>query len=112
MKMLAVGVASRADVNRRFLAAFAGKEQGARLNFATPELLFEALTAKRWEIIKAMCGQGPLSEREIAKRVGRDVRTIRSHVTALVKAGVLDQTDEGIEFPYDAIKVEFTLRSA
>ena len=85
----------------------------ARISFATPELLWRVLTAKRWEILKALCGAGPVSIREAARRVGRDVKAVHSDVTALLQVGVLDRTEAGqIEFPYEAVKVEFFLAAA
>ena len=30
-------------------------EREARIGFASPELLWQVLTAKRWELLKAMC---------------------------------------------------------
>src|SRR5204863_560537 len=59
MKTVTLEVASRDDVTRRALEAFRGKKQRARISFATPELLWKVLTAKRWELLKAMAGQGP-----------------------------------------------------
>ena len=41
----------------------------ARIRFPTPELLWKVLTAKRWELLMAMCGAGPLTVRDAAKRV-------------------------------------------
>ena len=84
----------------------------ARIGFATPELLWEVLTAKRWELLKAMCGAGPMSIREAARRVGRDVKAVHGDVTALLEAGVLVRNDDGVEFPFDAVKVEFLLQAA
>ena len=85
----------------------------ARISFATPELLWRVLTAKRWEILKALCGIGPVSIREVARRVGRDVKAVHSDVTALLMAGVLDRTESGlVEFPYETVKVEFVLEAA
>ena len=91
-----------------------GKSQkSARISFATPELLWRVLAAKRWELLKALCGAGPVSIREAARRVGRDVKAVHSDVTALLLAGVLDRTESGqIEFPYEAVKVEFMLEAA
>ena len=87
--------------------------KSARISFATPELLWRVLTAKRWEILKALCGAGPISIREVARRVGRDVQAVHSDVTALLLAGVLDRTESGqVEFPYEAVKVEFLLEAA
>jgi predicted transcriptional regulator len=88
-------------------------EREARISFATPELLWEVLTAKRWELLKALCGAGSMSIREAARRVGRDVKAVHRDVTALLEAGVLSRApDGGIEFPFDAVKVEFLLRAA
>ena len=85
----------------------------ARISFATPELLWRVLTAKRWEILKALCGVGPISIREVSRRVERDVKAVHSDVTALLSAGVLDKTESGqVEFPYEAVRVEFMLEAA
>lgn len=91
-----------------------GKPQKtARISFATPELLWQVLTAKRWELLKALCGAGPVSIREVARRVNRDVKAVHGDVTALLNAGVLDRTEAGkIEFPFEAVKVEFLLQAA
>src|SRR6188768_2299420 len=91
-----------------------GKAQkAARISFATPELLWQVLTAKRWELLRALCGAGPVSIREAARRVDRDVKAVHGDVTALLAAGVLNRTDSGaIEFPFDAVKVEFLLQAA
>lgn len=92
----------------------AGKSaRASRINFATPELLWKVLTAKRWELLKALCGAGPVSIREAARRVNRDVKAVHGDVTALLNAGLLDRSESGgIEFPFDAVKVEFVMRAA
>ena len=88
-------------------------ERSARIGFATPELLWQVLSAKRWELLKAMCGAGPISIREVARRVGRDVKAVHADVTALLKAGLLDRAEGGgVVFPFDALKVEFLLEAA
>ena len=85
----------------------------ARIGFASPELLWQVLTAKRWELLKVLCGAGPVSIREAARRVGRDVKAVHGDVTALLNAGVLDRADGGgIVFPFETVKVEFMLRAA
>ncbi|HWF58827.1 MAG TPA: hypothetical protein VN666_00705 [Nitrospira sp.] len=89
------------------------REKAARITFATPELLWKVLTAKRWQLLKAMCGAGPLSIREIARRVGRDVKAVHTDVTALLNTGVLDRGKDGrVIFPFDSVKVEFLLHAA
>ena len=89
------------------------QQEADRISFATPELLWKVLTAKRWELLKALCGAGPVSIREAARRVARDVKGVHGDVTALLEAGLLNRTESGaIEFPYEAIKVEFLLQAA
>jgi predicted transcriptional regulator len=85
----------------------------ARIGFATPELLWKVLTARRWNLLRELCGAGPVSIREAARRVGRDVKAVHGDVHALITAGLLDRTPRGaIEFPYDTVKVEFLLNAA
>jgi len=113
VKTVILDVASKQDVTRRSLEAFKGKKQRARISFGTPELLWKVLTAKRWELLKAMAGQGPVTIREVARRIDRDVKAVHSDVHALINAGLLDKTEKGgIVFPFEAVRVEFTLRAA
>jgi predicted transcriptional regulator len=112
LKTVTLSVASRQDVNRRVIAAFQGEEQGDHISFASVELLWQTLTKKRWDILQAMTGAGALSIREVARRVGRDVKAVHGDVTALLQAGVIDRTADGVVFPYDAVHVGFTLGKA
>ncbi len=66
--------------------------------------------ARRWAILQAMIGQGALPIREVARRVGRDVKAVHGDVTALRVAGVIERTAAGVVFPYDAVHVDFLLR--
>jgi predicted transcriptional regulator len=68
MSTVTIGVASLGDTQRRASAAFRGKKQGARISFATEDLLWKTLTPKRWAILKLMAGQGSMAIREIARR--------------------------------------------
>ncbi len=113
MKTVTLDVAKRDAVKRRALDAFKGRKQGARISFAAPELLFRLLTAKRWELIRAMAGAGPLTIRATARKVDRDVKAVHGDIHALLNAGILRKTDNGrIEFPFDAIRVEVMLHAA
>ena len=115
MKTVVLDVRTSAEAAEDFIRTWeTGKaRKSARISFATPELLWRVLTAKRWELLKALCGAGPVSIREASRRVGRDVKAVHSDVTALLKAGVLDRVEGGgIEFPYQAVKVEFLLQAA
>ena len=88
-------------------------EREAHIGFASPELLWKVLSAKRWELLKVLCGAGPISIREAARRVERDVKAVHSDITALLNAGVLDRAEGGgVVFPFEAVKVEFLLEAA
>ncbi len=113
MKTVILEVAGREAVTRRARDAFAGRKQGAHISFARPELLFALLTAKRWELLRAMTGAGPLAIREAARRVQRDVKAVHGDVHALLDAGILRKTGENrIVFPFDAIRVDVLLQAA
>jgi predicted transcriptional regulator len=113
MKTVTLEVATAEDVKRRALAAFKGRRQSARISFATPELLWKVLTAKRWELLKGMAGQGAMTIRAAARRIGRDVKAVHGDIRALLDAGVLERTEDGrVVFPFDAVRVDFTLRAA
>jgi predicted transcriptional regulator len=115
MKTVVPEVRSTEESMANFVRSWkSGKaERTARIAFATPELLWQVLSAKRWELLKTLCGAGPLSIREAARRVERDVKAVHSDVTALLNAGVLERDKNGrIVFPFDAVKVEFLLQAA
>ena len=64
-------------------------------------------------MLKAMTGAGPLSIRELSRRVGRDVKAVHGDVQMLLNAGIIRKTEKGrIEFPFDAVHVDFMLQAA
>lgn len=115
MKTVILDVRTPEDAMSDFVETWkSGKaNRNARISFAAPELLWKVLTAKRWELLKALCGAGPVSVREAARRVNRDVKAVHGDITALLTAGLLNRvTGGGVDFPYEAVKVEFLLQAA
>ena len=114
MKTVTLDVRPLGDTLKDFVQAWdTGETSGPRISFATPALLFKVLTGKRWELLNAMAGAGPMTIREAARRVGRDVKAVHGDINALLNAGILQKTDRGrIVFPFDAIHVDFILRAA
>jgi predicted transcriptional regulator len=107
------GIGSLDDALRRAQAAFDGQAQQPRIDFASSRQLFSIMTLKRWEIVRAMAGKGPMSIREVSRRVGRDVKGVHADVSALLKCGVLDRTKDGkVVFPFNAVHLDFTLEPA
>jgi len=91
-----------------------GESDGvARIGFENWELMHKVLSPKRLEIVRAMAGAGPLSIREIARRVGRDFKGVHTDVRMLADSGVIDRDDGGkLIFPYDRIHVDFEIPAA
>jgi predicted transcriptional regulator len=114
MKTVKIGVASRADISARFKAAFRGERQGSHISFPSLEAMHRVLTPNRWEMLRTMMASGPVGIRELARKLDRDVKSVHMDVQALLNAGVIDRTVEGdkIEFPYDAVHVDFTVKAA
>jgi predicted transcriptional regulator len=113
MKTVTLSVADRQAVKQRALDAFSGKRRGAHISFASADLVWKVLTAKRWELLKAMAGGGAMTLRQAARQAGRDVKAVHGDVHALLAAGVLRKTVDGkIEFPFDAVHVDFVLKAA
>jgi predicted transcriptional regulator len=113
MTMVTIGISSLDETMERARHAFRGEGQGNFITFSSPELMWKTLTAKRWELIKSMAGAGPMSIREAARRVKRDVKSIHGDVQVLLDAGVLDRTEDGrVVLPYDEIHVDFVVRAA
>jgi predicted transcriptional regulator len=113
MKTVTLRMPRLEEVKRRARDAFKGRKQGSRISFATPELLFRLLTAKRWQLIRAPAGAGPVTIREAARRLNRDVKAVHGDVHVLLNAGILQKTADGlIVFPFDAIRVDVMLRAA
>ncbi|RJF87012.1 DNA-binding protein [Oleomonas cavernae] len=115
MKTVVLEVMSAEDATADFLRAWkSGQGDGAEhIGFATPELLWKVLTAKRWELLKAMAGAGPLGVRELARRAGRDVKGVHTDAMKLAQAGVIERTSDGkLLFPYERVDVRFSLNAA
>jgi len=113
MHSVTLEVSSREMINNRFLRAFEGEPQGEFLSFESPELLFKVISGKRWDLLKVMTGAGPMTIREAARRIKRDVKAVHGDVQALLNAGLLQKTENSrIVFPYDAVHVDFMLKAA
>lgn len=94
------------------LAMEAGQAQGARYSFSSPRALMRTLGGKRFDLIQALGGAGPVTIREAARRVGRDVKTVHGDVQTLLACVVQDKTDDGkIEFQFDAVHVDFAQKA-
>jgi predicted transcriptional regulator len=84
-----------------------------RYSFLSFESMHRALAPNRMAIIRTLTGSGPLSIREVARRVGRDFKGVHTDVTSLVSKGLLYKTADGaVIFPYARIHFEFEVGGA
>jgi len=100
-------VADPAASRARFIHAWetGTPATAARIGFATPELMWQILNARRWAILKAMTGAGPLAL--------RDVKAVHTDTRILLRSGVIDRTEDGkLVFPYRHVKMQFELDAA
>lgn len=114
MNTLTIDVRSLSDSLAEAARAMeSGAPQGPRYSFSSPQSLMRTLGGKRFDLIQTLSGAGPVTIREAARRVERDVKAVHGDVQALLACGVLDKTADGkIEFPYDAVHVDFLLKAA
>lgn len=60
-----------------------------------------------------MTGAGAITVREAAEKGEKDIRAVQDDVDALLQAGILRKNgNEDIEFPFDAVHVDFMLKAA
>ena len=87
--------------------------QGETLNFESAGAFFSHLTERRWSLIHALQGAGEIAVRELARRVGRDVKRVHEDAGKLVDLGLLERTERGgLCCPFDDIHVDLHLRQA
>ena len=106
-------VAPRDELAARMRATLAGGRTEPRIAFASVDLLHRICAPKRLAALRTMAGEGPLPVREVARRVGRDVKAVHRDMAALVNAGLLDRGEGGrMSFPYDGVRMEVDLMRA
>ena len=80
------------------------------LNFETAASVFGKLTERRWALTHTLQGQGPMSVRELARRVARDVRRVHDDVEVLAELGLIERTDSGgVVCPFESVHIDMRL---
>ncbi len=97
----------RAALRRAGKRAQADRYQGETLNFETPGAFFGRLTERRWALVSALQGQGAMAVRELARRVGRDVKRVHEDVQVLAELGLVERDDTGgVRCPYADVHID------
>ena len=103
----------KAELRRTARSANAHSYQGEVLNFETPAAFFGRLTERRWTLLRTLQGQGEMSLRELARRVGRDVKRVHEDVQDLIELGLVERGEGGgVECPYSTVRIDMELRAA
>ena len=100
------------DVGHKAVLGIAtGQPQGDTLNFETPAAFFAHLNERRWLLLRDMLGQGTVGVRELARKVGRDVKGVHTDTKILVAIGVLEKDVRGALYcPYDRIHIDMVMQ--
>jgi predicted transcriptional regulator len=97
----------RAALRRAGKRAQADRYQGETLNFESPGAFFGRLTERRWALVTALQGQGTMAVRELARRVGRDVKRVHEDVRVLAELGLVERDDGGgVLCPYADVHID------
>lgn len=97
----------RASAKRAAAGTMAQAYQGEVLAFDSPATFFSNLTERRWQIVNELLGNGTVGVRELARRVGRDVRRVHDDTSALVEVGLIEKDGRGALYcPYDEIHID------
>ena len=111
--MITMSADWRAALRAAGKRASARSYQGEVLNFESAGSFFGKLTERRWALVHALQGQGPVSVRELARRVARDVRRVHDDVEVLAELGLFERTEGGgVVCPFDAVHIDMRLTAA
>jgi len=90
-----------------------GEYVGETINFESPAAFFAKLSENRWKLVNSLQGEGQIGVRELARRLGRDVKRVHEDAAALVELGLIEKTTSGaLICPYADIHVDMHLRRA
>lgn len=110
-RIVTIGVSTIEEAKQRLATAVRTRKfAGKGIYFLSMEHMWKTLAPKRWDILRAMVGQGPMSVREVSRRVGRDVKAVHGDVAALKLVGIVKTEGRKVVFPYDEIHLDVTIR--
>ena len=103
----------RAALRQAGRRATARHYQGEVLNFESAGAFFGRMTERRWDLVRALQGQGEISLRELARRVERDVKRVHEDVQDLIELGLIERGEGGgVVCPFTTVHIDMELRSA
>lgn len=113
---LNVLISPQADAMDRFEAAWhlaTGRAAPPPLRVLSfPDLpgLLKSLSPARWDMLRRLRAEGPLSVFALARRLGRDYKNVHTDVARFVEMGLVLKRDDGlVEVEWEAVKMELRL---
>jgi predicted transcriptional regulator len=102
----------RAALRQAGTRAKARGYQGEVLNFESPGAIFSRLSERRWALVRALQGQGEIATRELARRVGRDVKRVHEDVQVLTELGMVERgAGGGVACPFDEVHIDMRMHA-
>jgi predicted transcriptional regulator len=102
----------RAALRQAGARAKARGYQGEVLNFESPGVFFSRLSERRWELVRTLQGQGEIALRELARRVGRDVKRVHEDVRILGELGLVERgATGGVVCPFAEVHIDMRLHA-
>ena len=93
--------------------ARADSYQGEVLNFESAGAFFGRLTERRWALVHGLQGQGEMAVRELARRVGRDVKRVHEDVQTLIELGLVERGESGgVVCPFAVVHIDMRMLAA
>ncbi len=116
-KTLLIAIRTLEQLEQETLAAFKKAEAGLpgeepvnRLYFTDQNTLFSALSPKRWELLRFLRKQGPMSIKKLAAELKRDYKNVYDDVKHLSKLDLIEKSeDEKFYVPWDDITIQLAL---
>ena len=111
-----IGIGDAKQSYKRFIDAWHKAESGEKsdveihLNFESLETLVSVLTPKRFELLRALRQQGPLSVRALSKVLGRDYKNVHVDAAELEAVDLIQRDSKGLIIaPWDVIDAHVRL---
>ena len=80
------------------------------LSFPDLPSLLRTLSVARWQLLRRLSEEGPLSIYELAKRLERDYKNVHTDVTQLAALRLIERREDGkVTVPWELLRAELLL---
>ncbi|HTG96525.1 MAG TPA: MarR family transcriptional regulator [Burkholderiales bacterium] len=115
-KQLEIRLGAAGDALDRFEAAWHRVNEGRAMRplevLSFPDLpsLLRTLSVARWQLLRRLSEEGPLSIYELAKRLERDYKNVHTDVTQLAALRLIERREDGkVTVPWELLRAELLL---